>query len=353
MPASASPAVHNSSAENEAPSTDMIGEIAELKASTRLLQHAPRRHHHRIASELDGTITAAFEQRSPYTCWRLHFIHRSPLAVPADPLSSGETVTRIDPGAPTATNEAAFSRRVKRKYRDEDIRAALRILSTSDSVVSPSEEVVAVLRAKHSQQHTMKPFQGSLNSTNPASHRRELTYWQPSSLCPLARCRLYRCAVSAPMPARGRVHPRSRPETAHLSLDIPEDTRQAFFSANLVAIKKKDGGVSPTAVASIYRRLGSKVLPRRMSSTLAKELQAIQMGCEAVVHGVRKYVDANNGTPNYIIAKLDLAIHGSAVLREVISRFLGAVPLVSQSYSHPSLKCTLKSPVLSRQRHLY
>lgn len=49
-----------------------------------------------------------------------------------------------------------------------------------------------------------------------------------------------------------------------LARDIPEEARQTYFSAHLIAIRKKDGGVRPIAVGSIYRQLTSKILARCM-----------------------------------------------------------------------------------------
>ncbi|KAK8387179.1 hypothetical protein O3P69_018082 [Scylla paramamosain] len=101
--------------------------------------------------------------------------------------------------------------------------------------------------------------------------------------------------------------------------NIPEHTREAFFGASLTAIKKKDGGMRPIVVGSIYRRLASKLLAKRMSSTLAAELNPFNWV----------------GTPDMAIIKLDLSnafntVRISAILREV------AAPLVSQAYSQPS-----------------
>ena len=63
----------------------------------------------------------------------------------------------------------------------------------------------------------------------------------------------------------------------------------------------------------MYRRLASKILARGMSSALAPELQLVQlgvgvrMGCEAAVHAVREFTDLHAGTPDHVVAKLDLS----------------------------------------------
>ncbi len=121
--------------------------------------------------------------------------------------------------------------------------------------------------------------------------------------------------------------------------DIPEEARKVFYGASLIAIRKKDGGIRPIAVGSLYRRLASKILAKRMSISFAPELQPVQlgvgvrMGCEAAVHAVREFTDAHSWSPDHIVAKLDLTkafntLHRPAVMREVIRRFPAAAPLV-------------------------
>jgi len=47
-----------------------------------------------------------------------------------------------------------------------------------------------------------------------------------------------------------------------LSGGVPEPVRHVFFGANLHALRKKDGGLRPTAVGLTLRRLTSKVVNR-------------------------------------------------------------------------------------------
>ena len=59
-------AVHDTpTADNRAPPPDMSAALADLKASTKVMQHVPRGQRHRVASDLAGVITAALEQRTP------------------------------------------------------------------------------------------------------------------------------------------------------------------------------------------------------------------------------------------------------------------------------------------------
>ena len=340
------------------PPVDMAAALADLKARTRVLQHVPRKHRHRIAADLASAITDALEQRSPLAWWRLlSFTYSSLLAKTADPPSSQSNEPRTTPGTALSTSEDGLTRRVMKKCADGDIRAALRLLTTSDCIAPSSDEVIEALRAKHP---PATPITNHPELPDPEQHRltveeddvrAAIRATPPGSAAGLDGLRpLHLSQLVAGFTAEaGRRLLSALTELCNLTIagNIPEFAREAFFGASLTAIKKKDGGVRPIAVGSIHRRLASKILAKHMSSALATELQPVQlgvgvrMGCEAAVHAVRDFTDSHVGTPGMTLIKLDLtnafnSVHRSAVLREVIRRFPAAVPLVSQAYSQPS-----------------
>ena len=139
-------AVRDVPRDNQTHPDDMAAALADLKARTRLLQHVPRRHRDRIASDLAGAITAALEQRTPLARWRLFsFAYQSSLAETANPPSDSHKTHESS----SETYVDGLSRRVLRKCADGDIRAALRLLTTSGCVAPPSKELNDALRAKH------------------------------------------------------------------------------------------------------------------------------------------------------------------------------------------------------------
>ena len=79
-----------------------------------------------------------------------------------------------------------------------------------------------------------------------------------------------------------------------LSGKIPEFARPAFFGANLCALKKKDGGVRPIAIGSIYRRLAARIAAKHAATKLAPRFRPVQLGvgvaggAESAVHAVRE-----------------------------------------------------------------
>ena len=70
--------------------------------------------------------------------------------------------------------------------------------------------------------------------------------------------------------------------------------RDALFRASLFALRKKDGGLRPIAVGSVYRRLPGRIGARHIASILGPKLPPTQLGfgiplgCEAAVHTARE-----------------------------------------------------------------
>lgn len=50
---------------------------------------------------------------------------------------------------------------------------------------------------------------------------------------------------------------------------MPDLARITLFGETLVAIQKKDGGIHPIAIGSVYRRLVCKLVSGRMTTVVA------------------------------------------------------------------------------------
>ena len=57
-----------------------------------------------------------------------------------------------------------------------------------------------------------------------------------------------------------------------LSGSVPEYVRDSFFGAKLCALSKKDGGLRPIAIGSVYRRLASRMGAHHLASVVGPEL---------------------------------------------------------------------------------
>ena len=124
---------------------------------------------------------------------------------------------------------------------------------------------------------------------------------------------------------------------------LTSSTDILFFSVNLTALGKKDGGIHPIAVGNILRRLTSKVANRFASHKVANFLRLFQLGvsvrnaCEAAVHSARIITKS----PNFILAKLDIkntfnSIRQDILLRKCLINCPEIFRLASLAYGSPT-----------------
>ena len=83
--------------------------------------------------------------------------------------------------------------------------------------------------------------------------------------------------------------------TLVLHSGIPAEIRHFFFGASLVALRKKSGGVRPTAVGYTLHRLVVKVESRKVRDEMTLLLSPRQLGygmvggAEAAAHAARSF----------------------------------------------------------------
>ncbi|KAL0841226.1 hypothetical protein ABMA28_014960 [Loxostege sticticalis] len=117
-----------------------------------------------------------------------------------------------------------------------------------------------------------------------------------------------------------------------------------LYGANLIALKKKDGGIRPIAVGSTFRRIASKICCKHIAASVAADFQPVQLGfgikggCEAAVHAVRTFLSLNAGE---VVLKVDVKnAFNSADRGTLLTQALDKSPLIYnylwQCYSEPS-----------------
>ncbi|CAE1263915.1 unnamed protein product [Acanthosepion pharaonis] len=133
-----------------------------------------------------------------------------------------------------------------------------------------------------------------------------------------------------------------------LRAEIPQHARDLIFSANLTALKRKDGGIRPIAVGNIFRRLAAKIACRVVMKETGHELRPVQLGvgiqggCEAAVHATRSFFENTSHAPPRILLKLDMknafnSIRRDHALEVCHQRTPSIFKLAHLSYSHPSM----------------
>ena len=194
-----------------------------------------------------------------------------------------------DPSEPSLHSlNRRLSHRMSKKIEVGDIRGAIRLASANDILADFDEETFSALQAQHP-----LPPQDSVIPPLPSSD--DVSVQIPK--------KAVRAAIdSFPNGSAGgpdKLQPQHLKDMLSSSFkssdspmlaalvgfcflvmqgDTPEKVRPFFFSASLVAFRKKQGGVRPTAVECTLRRLVAKVAGRMVSSEMAELLSPRQLG---------------------------------------------------------------------------
>ena len=197
--------------------------------------------------------------------------------------------------------------RVNAKFAENDLRGAIRELSSDDTLAPDNHETLQQLKERHPAAPVgFSPPQAPENEENhiPASTDSVklaiLTFPAGSAGGPdgLKPGHLKHLIGAA---AAGNRSLESLTKLVNLVLKnlIPEDIRPIFFGANLCALSKKCGGIRPIAVGSTLRRLITKVGFKPISQDLGTLFRLNQLGyaskggSEAAAHAARHYITSN------------------------------------------------------------
>jgi hypothetical protein len=219
------------------------------------------------------------------------------------------------PHPPRPPNKKAPSndmKKVEAKLADGDIRGAIRLVCSDDTIAPNNDEALRALHEKHPP-HPLPinfpvPNNDNNDVTTPPVDNNEVTKaissFPPGSAGGLdgMRPQILKDLLSTQgdvvvhlaqaimafldVILKGEVHPSIRP---------------IFFGASLTALKKKTGGIRPIAVGNTWRRLAAKIILSRMTPDLVSYFSPHQLGvgvkggAEAGAHAARAYW--NHTTP--------------------------------------------------------
>ena len=213
-------------------------------------------------------------------------------------------------------NFDSLSSIIRSKIEDGNMRAAVRLLCSDDSLAADNSETLRSLQEKHPSRIDILPA--------PADHvlTQALQVTQdeilkavrsfpagsaggPDGIRPQHVLELISDPVAGPilLPALTGF------TNMLLNGDCPDAVRKILFGGRLIAIGKKDGGVRPIAIGYTWRRLAAKCANAYATSKVTSYLSPIQVGvgvkggCEATVHAVRRYLESL--PEDYGVIKLD------------------------------------------------
>ena len=260
---------------------------------------------------------------------------------------------------PRPEEESSKTKRLRKgvnaKLIEGDISAAVRLVVSEDTILQPTDEVLEALRLKHPEPPAdllptppAIPNQHLSVSTNditrairsfPASSSGGIDGLRPGHIKDLTSPRLAEAGIRL-------ISSITKLVNLMLNGDLGQYARDLLFSANLTALKKKDGGIRPIAVGNIFRRLAAKAICNPAIKDLSQQLQPIQLGvgvpggCEVAAHAIRLLASShciNKG----VMVKLDLKNAFNSVRRdhllEVCRRRAPSIfPLARLAYGSPS-----------------
>ena len=359
---------------------ELADTIAKLKSTRRVIRRIPKGARILTADALTTLISTATRERSASAWCKLLKFPLLALSVPprSDPASEELSLTTkikrqvslyMETGGavpvPTDTPATARGRRrqqpageglrkrVAAKLSDGDVKGALRILTSSDDLASPSEETIACLKLKHPEapdnlnlppcpdeevELPVQAFGGdiiaAISSFNPGSSG-GLDGLRPAHLKDLTSKAAGEGGVRLISALTALVN-------QALLGEVPAAVRECFYTASLTALRKTDGGIRPIAVGSVYRRLATKVALKPLAAELGKQLRPVQLGygtpggCEAAVHASRLFLQGLK--ENEVLVKLDMknafnAVRRDTFLRAVRTRVPSLYRLMWQAYS--------------------
>ena len=180
-----------------------------------------------------------------------------------------------------------FRKMVNSKLLVGDATAAVRIMASDDSVITPTSEVVTALRLKHppSPPDLRPPPTKPVTQTSSVSEDEVtvvLKSFRPSSAGGVDGLRPGHLKdLVAPQTAEaGRRLLKALANLCSKLLrgQISQHARNFLFAANVTALRKKDGGIRPIAVGNVFRRLASKIAAKRVIPELRRQIPPFQLG---------------------------------------------------------------------------
>jgi hypothetical protein len=241
------------------------------------------------------------------------------------------------------------------KVEDGDIRGAIR-LAASDDTLAPFDDVTAeALRSKH-------PSRAASDSPIPAPNNYECLLLQQADIMAAIKSFMPGSAggpeglrpqhlkdlTSASAGDAGQRLLFSLLEFANLCLTgrVPAIIQPVFCGAALCALNKKDGGIRPIAVGSTLRRLIAKAACKAVTAKMAEQFLPVQIGfgipraTEAAAHAARAFVAGLQ--PGEGLLKLDFKnafnmLRRDNMFQTVFEEIPELYPFVHMCYSTASL----------------
>lgn len=346
------------------PFDDFINLIARCKNNIKILKRIPRGARVSAANGLAKCIELCVSQPKVEEHWQklLTFAY-SALRVPLDQskrLSLTSLVKKnIDkrklenPKSTHKNTAISLSKKVEAKIADGDIRGAVKLLSSVETLAKQDICTLEALKAKHP-----PPVNASFVPEPPDTNISPLQVTEREVYFSITRFPngsssgidgiLPEHLKELTSPATGEAGLRllrAITDFTNISLTGKMEDRysKVFYGASLCALDKKEGGIRPIAVGNTFRRLTAKLACGSIRSEIGSKFQPRQVGfgtrngCEAAAHATRTFIKRNRRSEK-VVLKIDFRnafneVDRSKFLREVKSNTPSIYPFILQCYS--------------------
>ena len=278
------------------------------------------------------------------------------LSEPLQPLEPSDRGARR-----TSEGEDARAKLAGKKISNGDIKGAIRVLSSNDSILPFDEDTLSILKAKHPSRHPdskMPDCPTAENRTNALQLTEEQVRKAIMSFpggsaggSDLLLPQHLKDLISKSSGDGGTQLLSSITGLCNKMLrgEVPEQIIPLLYGASLLAFSKPQGGARPIAIGSTLRRLVAKAAVFYLKSAIKPKLfprqlgVSIPSGAEAMVHSARSFCASNNRSPDPIaFLKVDFENAFNTIRRdkflEVIKNDFGCVyPFLYQCYSKESI----------------
>ena len=253
----------------------------------------------------------------------------------------------------TQSDEENLAHRVSRKLEEGNFSGAVKLITSSDTLVNASQAITATLNSKHPSAPGDRRSYPNVNSAVacasvdvPQVFKAIMSFPAGSAggSCGLTPQHL-KDLVRVDGPTGTLAQTLTNFVNVALSGAIPQNVKPLIFGARLLAFQKKDGGIRPIAIGLTLRRLIAKCLCQRVMpkfQALAGPLQlgvGTPRGLEAGVHAAREYL--RELAPSHALVKIDFtnafnSLRRDTLLEAVFLEFPEAYPFLFACYGQES-----------------
>ena len=278
------------------------------------------------------------------------------LADPLRPLEAAASKQSVK----RSRDKDMYAKLVAKKLANNDIKGAIRILSSDDTTLPFDHDTLSLLKEKHPVPHpdsdvVAPPDSDEVATALQLSESQVLKAIQSfpggsAGGCDLLLPQHLKDLTSKVCGETGSqlLNSITRLSNKMLRGDIPEQMLPFLYGASLIAFSKPSGGVRPIAIGNTFRRLTAKAAALAAKEAVKTKLFPLQLGvavpggAEAIVHTARSYCRSNlESVDPVLLLKIDFENAFNSVRRDLLLRtarkeLRDIYPFIYQCYFKPS-----------------